>query len=67
MEPAGRKRYLFLVELWREPSSAGGAAPLRGIVKQVAHDAERYIVRLADVTSFMAQCINDAPPADEAP
>ena len=58
MTPAeARRKQLFLVELWREPSEGGTSGPWRGIVKHVAHQQERYVIRLADVTAFIARCI----------
>ncbi|MDB5070082.1 MAG: hypothetical protein JWM87_1193 [Candidatus Eremiobacteraeota bacterium] len=53
-----RTKELFLVELWREPSTGGGSRPWRGIVKHVSHDDERYVVELADVTVFISRCID---------
>ena len=52
-----RTKQQFLVELWREPSGDGTASPWRGIVKLIAHDEERYVASLADVTAFIARCI----------
>lgn len=52
-----RTKQQFLVELWREPSGDGTASPWRGIVKHIAHDEERYVATLADVTAFIARCI----------
>jgi hypothetical protein len=61
-----RTKQLFLVELWREPSSDGAPGPWRGIVKHVAHDDERYVVSLSDVTAFITRCIDaGAPPGDD--
>jgi hypothetical protein len=60
---------MFLVELWREPAT-GAPGPWRGIVKHVAHDDERYIAQLSDVTAFITRCIdahvagNDHPESD---
>ena len=63
-----RVRQQFLVELWREPSGDGKAGSWRGIVKHVAHDDERYIAGLSDVTAFIARCIDAAtPPGDDGP
>jgi hypothetical protein len=57
---------MFVVELWREPSPDGTAGSWRGIVKHVAHDDERYVAGLSDVTAFIARCIDAAiPPGDE--
>ncbi len=53
-----RTKELFLVELWREPATGGGSGPWRGIVKHVSHEDERYVVELADVTAFIARCID---------
>ena len=53
-----RQRQLFLVELWREPSAGGAAGSWRGVVKHVAHDDERYVASLSDVTAFIARCID---------
>jgi hypothetical protein len=53
-------KQLFLVELWREPAADGAAGPWRGIVKHVAHDDERYVVALSDVTAFITRCIEAA-------
>lgn len=66
MTPANpRKRQLFLVELWREPSADGGAGSWRGIVKHIEHDDERYVSSLSDVTAFIARCIDaSTPPGD---
>jgi hypothetical protein len=52
-----RTKQQFLVELWREPSGEGTASPWRGIVKHIAHDEERYVATLSDVTAFIARCI----------
>ena len=52
-----RPKELFLVELWREPAADGHSGPWRGIVKHVAHEDERYVVELSDVTAFIARCI----------
>jgi hypothetical protein len=61
-----RKRQLFLVELWREPSTGGAAGSWRGLVKHVAHDDERYVASLSDVTAFITRCIDAAaPPGDD--
>ncbi len=62
---------MFLVELWREPAPGGASASWRGIVKHVAHDDERYIAQLSDVTAFIGRCLdahartdNDRPESD---
>ena len=57
-----RTKQQFLVELWREPSGDGTASPWRGIVKHVAHDEERYVANLSDVTAFIARCIGAPSP-----
>lgn len=63
MTPANpRTRQLFVVELWHEPSPDGIAGSWRGIVKHVAHDDERYVAGLSDVTAFIARCIDAAVP-----
>jgi hypothetical protein len=49
---------MFLVELWREPAPGGESGSWRGIVKHVAHDEERYIAQLPDVTAFIARCLD---------
>jgi hypothetical protein len=61
-----RTKQQFLVELWREPSGDGTASPWRGIVKHIAHDEERYVANLSDVTAFIARCIG-APAAPSNP
>ena len=62
---SARVRQQFLVELWREPSADGTNGSWRGIVKHVAHDAERYVAALSDVTAFIARCIGaPMPPGD---
>jgi hypothetical protein len=53
---------MFLVELWREPATAGASGSWRGIVKHVAHDDERYIAQLSDVTAFPASDTIRTPP-----
>jgi hypothetical protein len=60
-----REKLLFLVELWREPATGGASAPWRGIVKHVAHDDERYIARLSDVTAFIERCLDAHGSADD--
>ena len=66
MTPANpRTRQLLLVELWREPSSDGAPGPWRGIVKHVAHEDERYVVSLSDVTAFITRCIDAASLSDD--
>ena len=57
-----RTKQQFLVELWREPSGDGAASPLRGIVKHIGHDQERYVASLADVTAFIERCITAPVP-----
>ncbi len=57
---------MFLVELWREPANGGVSGPWRGIVKHVAHDDERYIAQLSDVTAFIARCIDAHPSGGES-
>lgn len=57
-----RTKQQFLVELWREPGAEGTASPWRGIVKHIAHDEERYVANLADVTAFIARCIGATTP-----
>ena len=65
MTPANpRTRQQFLVELWREPSGTGALSGWRGIVKYIAHDKERYVATLADVTAFIAACIDAPAPAE---
>ncbi len=59
---SARTKQQFLVELWREPSLDGTASPWRGIVKHIAHDDERYVATLADVTAFIARCIGAPVP-----
>lgn len=49
---------MFLVELWREPATGAASGPWRGIVKHVAHDDERYIAQLSDVTAFIGRCLD---------
>jgi len=49
---------MFLVELWREPATGGASGSWRGIVKHVAHDDERYVAQLSDVTAFIARCLD---------
>ena len=62
-----RTKQQFLVELWREPSGDGTASPWRGIVKHIAHDEERYVATLGDVTAFIARCIGStAPPSHQS-
>lgn len=56
---------MFLVELWRESATGGASAPWRGIVKHVAHDDERYIAQLSDVTAFIARCMDAHPPSGD--
>jgi hypothetical protein len=63
-----RTRQLFVVELWQEPSPDGAAGSWRGIVRHVAHDNERYVAGLSDVTAFIARCIDTAAlPGDDGP
>jgi hypothetical protein len=61
-----RTKQLFLVELWREPAAGGRPGPWRGVVKHVAHDDERFVVSLSDVSAFIAHSIGAVVPADEA-
>jgi len=59
---------MFLVELWREPATDGASGSWRGIVKHVAHDRERYIAQLSDVTAFIGRCLDaHAPVGDDRP
>ena len=65
MTPANpRTRQQFLVELWREPSADGALSAWRGIVKHLAHDQERYVASLADVTAFISSRIAEPAPSD---
>ena len=61
-----RTKQQFLVELWREPSGEGTASPWRGIVKHIAHDEERYVATLSDVTAFIARCIGAPAPGSHS-
>jgi hypothetical protein len=58
---------MFLVELWREPATGGAPGSWRGIVKHVAHDRERYIAQLSDVTAFITHCLDTPAAGDNRP
>ena len=48
-----RIKHVFVVEMWREESPSSPAS-WRGMVKHVAHGAQRYFVDFGDLTHFLA-------------
>lgn len=65
-----RTKYLFVVEIWREPSDTLSGS-LRGIVKDVTFGQRSYFHTLGDLTDFItvrvARPQTDARPCNEPP